>query len=38
VDWDVQDRLCRTGEVHVIYGFDLWELEQGGIDIPWIFQ
>jgi hypothetical protein len=38
VDWDVQDELCRKGEVHVVFGFDLWELEEGGIDIPWIFS
>ncbi len=37
VDWDVQDRLCRTGEWHVIFGFDLWDLEQGNVDLDWVF-
>ena len=35
VDWDVQDGLCRSGEVDVIMGFQLWDLEQG--TIPWTF-
>lgn len=36
VDWDVQDRLCRSGSVDVIFGYSLWDLEKGRID-PWIF-
>jgi hypothetical protein len=36
VDWDVQDRLCRSGSVDVVLGFDLWDLESGKVD-PWIF-
>jgi hypothetical protein len=35
VDWDVQDRLCRSGSVDVVLGFDLWDLESGKVD-PWI--
>lgn len=37
VDWDVQDRLCKDGEVHCLFGFDLWDLEKGSVDIPWVF-
>lgn len=36
VDWDVQDRLCRSGSVDVIFGFDLWDLEKGVVH-PWVF-
>lgn len=36
VDWDVQDRLCRSGSVDVLFGMDLWDLEQGNVD-PWVF-
>lgn len=38
VDWDYQDRLCKSGKYAVLFGFPLWELEQGGKDIPWIFS
>lgn len=37
VDWDVQDGLCRSGEWDVIFGFDLWDLEQGNVDLSWVF-
>lgn len=37
VDWDVQDAKCRSGEVDVVFGFELFELEQGEISIPWSF-
>lgn len=37
VEWDVQDRLCKNDEWDVLFGFDLWDLEQGGIDLPWVF-
>lgn len=36
VDWDVQDRLCRSGEWDVIFAFDLWDLEQGNVDLDWL--
>jgi hypothetical protein len=36
VDWDVQDRLCRSGSVDVVFGFDLWDLESGNVN-PWVF-
>jgi hypothetical protein len=36
VDWDVQDRLCRSGSVDVVMGFDLWDLESGKVN-PWVF-
>lgn len=37
VDWDVQDRCCRKGDYHVVFAFDLWNLEQGNTDVPWTF-
>jgi hypothetical protein len=37
VEWSVQDRLCRTGEVDGILGFDLWKLENNDFDLEWIF-
>ncbi len=37
VEWDVQDRLCREGEVHCLFGFDLWDLEKGSVDLDWVF-
>lgn len=37
VDWDVQDRLCKRGSVDVVFGMDLWDLEQGNFDLDWIF-
>jgi hypothetical protein len=38
VDYDVQDQLCRSGDVDVIFGMNLWDLEAGRVDIPWIFK
>lgn len=35
VDWDVQDRLCRSGSVHALFGFPLWDLEKG-VDLDWV--
>lgn len=37
VDWDVQDAICREGEVHCLFAFDLWDLEKGSVDIDWTF-
>lgn len=37
VDWDTQDRVCKTGAWAVVFGFPLWDLQQGLIDIPWTF-
>lgn len=37
VDWDTQDRVCRNGAWAVVFGFPLWDLQQGLIDIPWSF-
>src|SRR6185369_1860995 len=25
VEWEVQDSLCRSGEVDCLFGFDLWD-------------
>jgi hypothetical protein len=36
VDWDVQDRLCESGSVHIAFGFDLWDLENDNINIDWL--
>jgi hypothetical protein len=36
VDWDVQDRLCKNGSVHVVFGFDPWDLENDNLTIDWI--
>lgn len=38
IDWNVQDQLCRNGEVHLLFGMDLWDLESGNVDVPWIFM
>jgi hypothetical protein len=35
VDWDLQDTLCRKGQVDVIFAADLWDLEKGLVDIDW---
>ena len=37
VEWDVQDHLCRTGEVDIIFGFDPFDLENDNYDLPWVF-
>ncbi len=37
VDWDVQDRLCRSGEVHVLFSLDPWDLEKGPEKLPWVY-
>lgn len=37
VEWDVQDRLCKNGEVDIILGFDLFDLEQGAYDLDYIY-
>lgn len=36
IDWDVQDRLCRSGEVDIVFGFDLWDLENGSYDLTYL--
>lgn len=36
VDWDVQDKLCKRGSVHIVYGFNLWDLENDNINIDWL--
>ena len=36
VDWDVQDECCRRGEWDVLFAFDLWDLEQGNVDLSWL--
>lgn len=35
VDWDVDDRNCRTGRAAVVFGFNLWQLERQNYKIPW---
>jgi hypothetical protein len=37
VDWDVDDANTKRGTFHAIFGMDLWDLESGKFDIPWIF-
>lgn len=37
VDFDLQDRIIKSGQWSVVFGFPLWEL-QGGVDIPWLFR
>lgn len=37
VDWEVMDRTCRNGDASVLFAMDLWDLESGNIDIPWLF-
>lgn len=37
VDWNVQDRLCRTGRYAALFLFPLWDLENDNIDISWTF-
>lgn len=37
VDWDVQDRLCRTGNVSVLFSFPVFELESSSPEpLPWV--
>ena len=37
VDWETQDYVCKNGAWAVVFGFPLWDLQQGLIDIPWNF-
>lgn len=37
VDYDVQDRIIKSGRWAVIFGFTPFELEAGGVDIDWMF-
>lgn len=37
VEWSVQDSCCRNGEWDVVFGFDLWDIENDKIDLDWIF-
>lgn len=37
VDWATDDANCRNGDAAVIFGFPLWELQEGGRDITWRF-
>lgn len=37
VDFDVQDRIIRNGDWAVVFAFPLWELQEGNVDVPWIF-
>jgi len=37
VDWNLQDRLCRSGEVHVVFGMPLWEEIPSPRDMNWVF-
>lgn len=37
VDFDVQDRIVRSGAWAVVFGFPLWDLDNGPIDLPWVF-
>lgn len=36
VEWDVQDRLCKSGQVDIVFGFDLWDLEKGSYDLSYM--
>jgi hypothetical protein len=38
VDWSVQDKLCKNYEWAVVFGFPLWDIQEGSIDIPWIWK
>ncbi len=37
VEFNLQDRIIKSGDWAVVFGFPLWELESGSFDIPWIF-
>jgi hypothetical protein len=37
VDFDVQDRIIRSGDWAVVFGFPLWELENGPLNLSWVF-
>lgn len=37
VEWEVQDRLCKNGEVDIILGFDLFDLEKGAYDLSFMY-
>lgn len=35
VDFDVQDRIIKSGRWAVVFGFPLWDLESGNVDVTW---
>lgn len=37
VEWAVQDRLCRSGEVDVLFDMQLWGEGKLTPDLPWVF-
>jgi hypothetical protein len=37
VDFNDQDRIIKSGDWAVVFGFPLWDLEAGNTDIPWSF-
>lgn len=37
VDFGVQDQIIRSGDWAVVFGFNVWDLEEGNLDIPWRF-
>jgi hypothetical protein len=37
VDWDVEDKLCRTGEVDGLLDLALWDYDKGPIELNWLF-
>ena len=37
VEWAVQDRLCKSGEVDVLFDMQLWGEGKLTPDLPWVF-
>ena len=37
VDLDVQDAIIKSGDWAVIFAFPLFDLQAGGVDLPWLF-
>jgi hypothetical protein len=37
VDFDYQDRIIKSGDWAVMFAFNLFDLEKGGIDLSWTF-
>jgi hypothetical protein len=37
VDFATQDKIIKSGDWAVIFGYPLWELDKGPVDIPWTF-
>ena len=37
VDYDVQDEIIKSGDWAVVFGFPLFDLQAGGVELKWVF-